>query len=63
MAIKKAYGFGRSRSSKGKGEIIGVHLNPYVNCIHTLVGGGWETMEVLVVIIKNEENNVLQRMQ
>lgn len=35
----KKYGLGRSRSSEGKGEWTGVTLNPYVNCIHTLVGG------------------------
>ena len=40
MKRKEAYGLGRSRSSVGVGEIVGVHLNPYANCIHTLVGGG-----------------------
>ena len=35
----KKYGLGRSRSGSGKGDVIGWHLNPYVNCIHTLVGG------------------------
>lgn len=35
-----AYGLGRSRSSVGAGEVTDWHLNPYVNCIHTLVGGG-----------------------
>lgn len=47
--IMKKYGLGRSRSSEGKGEWTSVHLNPYTNCIHTLVGGGWKTMMVLVV--------------
>lgn len=46
---KEAYGLGRSRSSVGKGENVSTHLNPYTNCIHTLVGGGWKTMQVLVV--------------
>lgn len=36
----KVFGLGRSRSDKGKGEWTNVHLNPYTNCIHTLVGGG-----------------------
>lgn len=35
----KVFGLGRSRSDKGKGEWTNVHLNPYTNCIHTLVGG------------------------
>jgi len=35
---KEVYGLGRSRHG-GKGDISGLHLNPYVNCIHTLVGG------------------------
>lgn len=51
----KKYGLGRSRSGSGKGDVIGWHLNPYVNCIHTLVGGGWKTMMVLVVEVDEEE--------
>ena len=47
--MKESYGLGRSRSSKGKGEWTGISLNPYTNCIHTLVGGGWPTMLVAVV--------------
>ena len=43
--------FGLSRSSDKKGNIVKRSLNPYVNCIHTMVGGGWDTMEVLVVIV------------
>lgn len=46
--MKKAYGLGRSRHG-GKGAISGLHLNDYTMCIHTLVGGGWDTMMVLVV--------------
>lgn len=38
--------FGLSRSRDKKGNIV----KRYVNCIHTLVGGGgWSTMEVLIV--------------
>jgi len=51
---KQAYGLGRSRSSSGKGDIVNWHLNPYVNCIHTLVGGGWKTMEVLIVEVYDD---------
>ncbi len=53
-----AYGLGRSRSDKGKGNWTNVHLNPYTNCIHTLVGGGWPTMQVFVVETYGEEDNV-----
>lgn len=52
---KTIYGLGRSRSSKGKGEWTGVRLNDYTMCIHTLVGGGWATMQVLVVEVEDEE--------
>lgn len=55
--IMKKYGLGRSRSSEGKGEWTGVNLNPYVNCIHTLVGGGWKTMMVLVVEVDEEDTD------
>ena len=34
----KAYGLSRSRDKKGK--VIKRSLNPYVNCLHTQVGGG-----------------------
>lgn len=46
--------FGLSRSRDKKGNIVKRSLNPYVNCIHTMVGGGWDTMEVLVVIVYEE---------
>lgn len=50
----KVYGLSRSRSSKGKGEWTNVSLKPYTMCIHTLVGGGWPTMQVLIVEIEDE---------
>lgn len=50
----KVYGLGRSRDKKG--DWVGVHLNPYVNCIHTNVGGGFETMMVLIVEVYEEES-------
>lgn len=53
----KAYGISRTRSSKGKGEIVKQELRDYVNCIHTLVGGGWETMQVLVCEVYYETDN------
>lgn len=38
-----------------KGNIVKRNLNPFVNCIHTNVGGAWKTMEVLVVEVYDEE--------
>lgn len=37
--MSEIYGLGRSRSSEGRGDWTNINLNPYVNCIHTLVGG------------------------
>lgn len=51
----KVFGLGRSRSGKGKGEWTNIHLNPYTNCIHTLVGGGWPTMAVLIIEIDEDD--------
>ena len=43
---KQAYGVIRSRDRKGK--IVHQELKPYTMCIHTYVGGGYESMSVLV---------------
>jgi hypothetical protein len=32
-----------------KGVIVKQTTLPWVNCIHTNVGGGWKTMEVLIL--------------
>lgn len=45
--MTEAYGLSRSRDKKGK--IVKRPINPYVNCIHASVGGGRETMWVLIV--------------
>lgn len=42
-----AYGISRTRDRKG--AIIKQKTLPWVNCIHTNVGGGWKTMEVLIL--------------
>lgn len=47
------YGLSRSRDKRGK--IVKRALNPYVNCIHTMVGSGWETMQVLVIEVEDEQ--------
>lgn len=45
--ISCAYGLSRTRDKHG--DVIKRTLNPYVNCIHTNCGGGFENMWVLVV--------------
>ena len=52
MRMNNAYGLSRSRDRKGK--VIKRNLNPFVNCIHTMAGGGWDTMEILVVEVYEE---------
>ena len=39
--MKEVFGLGRTRHGE-KGAISNLHLNPYMNCVHTLVGGGLE---------------------
>lgn len=41
--------YGLSRSRDKKGNIVSRNLNEYVNCIHTLAGSGYKTMEILIV--------------
>lgn len=43
--------FGLSRSRDSKGEVVDRPVNDYVNCIHTSVWSGYETMWVLVLEI------------
>jgi hypothetical protein len=47
--------YGVSRSRDKKGVIVKRHLNPFVNCIHTMVGGGYETMIVAVMEVEYED--------
>lgn len=42
-----AYGVSRTRDKKGK--IIKRDIRDWVNCVHTMAGGGWPTMEILVL--------------
>ena len=46
--MKDFLGYGRSRSSSGKGDVIKRHFNEYVNCLHAQVGTARENMEVYV---------------
>ena len=43
----KCYGLSRTRDCRGR--IVKRDLRPYTMCLHTCVGGGRETMWVLVV--------------
>lgn len=47
-----AYGVSRTRDAKG--AIVKRDLRDWVNCVHTMCGGGWETMEVLVLEVYYE---------
>ena len=53
--IATAYGLGRSRNQDSTGDVKRVFLNPYVNCIHTLVGNGFRNMQVLVVEVYEDD--------
>lgn len=53
MTMKK--GLGRSRDVTGK--IVSLHLNDYVNCIHTKVESGFLNMQVLIVEIYDVQAN------
>ncbi len=55
MKRTRAYGVARTRSREGKGEIEKITLPPDTMCIHTRVGWGWKTMEVLVAEEYEEE--------
>lgn len=43
----KIYGLSRSRDKKG--AVVKQEPQDWVNCIHAQVGGGWETMLILVL--------------
>ena len=47
--------YGLSRSRDRHGDIVKRTLNPYVNCIHTSAGGGYENMMILIVEVYGEE--------
>jgi hypothetical protein len=53
MKPTEIYGLSRSRDKKGK--VVKRSLNPYVNCLHTLVGSCRENMEVYVIEVYETE--------
>lgn len=52
--MKEIYGVSRNRDKKGK--VVKRNLNPYVNCIHTLVGHARDNMEVYVMEVEYGES-------
>lgn len=55
--MKKIAAFGVSRTRDKKGAIIKQTPLPWVNCIHANVGGGWKTMEVLILEVYESEDD------
>lgn len=51
--MKEIYGLSRNRDKKGK--VVKRNLNPYVNCIHTLVGTARDNMEIYVIEVYEEQ--------
>lgn len=54
MRKKKYYGVSRSRDKKGK--IVKREFKDYIMCVHASVGGGRESMWVLVAEVYEEQN-------
>lgn len=52
--IKEIYGLSRNRDKKG--NVVKRMLNPYVNCIHTQVGGARDNMGVFIVEVYEDNN-------
>ena len=56
MKPTEIYGLSRNRDKKG--NVVKRNLNPYVNCLHTLVGScreNRENMEVYVIEVYETE--------
>lgn len=52
---KTIYGLSRSRDEHG--NIVKRSLNDVVHCIHTYAGGGYKTMEILIVEVEDEQDS------
>ena len=52
--MKEIYGLSRSRDKKG--NVVSRNVNPYVNCIHTQVGGGRDNMQCYIIEIEEIQN-------
>lgn len=51
--MMEIYGLSRNRDRSGK--VVKRNLNPYVNCIHTLVGTARDNMEIYVIEVYEEQ--------
>lgn len=47
--------YGLSRNQDRSGKVVKRNLNPYVNCIHTLVGTARDNMEIYVIEVYEEQ--------
>lgn len=56
--MKRTAAYGVSRTRDARGVIVKRDVRPWSNCVHTMVGGGWETMEVLVLEVYDEDETV-----
>ena len=54
--MKKINKYGVSRSRDKKGKIVKRELKDYIMCVHASVGGGRETMWVLVAEVYEEDD-------
>jgi len=54
--MKRIAAYGVSRTRDSKGVIVNRTLRPWANCVHTMCGAGWETMEVLVLEVYEEDS-------
>lgn len=56
--MKTAYGVSRTRDKKG--VIVKRDLRDWINCVHTMAGSGWETMEILVLEVYEDTGSSLE---
>lgn len=55
--MKRTAAYGVSRTRDKMGVIVKRDLRDWVNCVHTMCGGGWETMEVLVLEVYESKDD------
>ena len=46
--MKRTRAFGLARTRDETGKVTKWSLKPYTMCLHSLIGGGWDTMAVLI---------------
>lgn len=56
--MKRTAVYGVSRTRDRKGEIVKRDLRGWVNCVHTMAGAGWETMEILVLEVYEKDSGI-----